>query len=73
MKTLGIVGCLTHSIGRRGIKMVSFVTSVIIDTTGYLLMGYIIDCYRGRYTDPEKYTMKYLSGMAQRHPEWENK
>lgn len=53
--------------------MVSFVTSVIIDTSGYLLMGYIIDCCRGRYTDPEKYTMTYLSDIAQRHPEWENK
>jgi len=53
--------------------MVSFVTSVIIDTSGYLLMGYIIDCYRGRYSDPEKYTMTYLSDIAKRHPEWENK
>ena len=53
--------------------MVSFVTSVIIDTTAYLITGYIIDCYRGRYSDPEKYTMTYLSDIAKRHPEWENK
>ncbi|MCG0945793.1 hypothetical protein IMAU40003_03088 [Lactiplantibacillus plantarum] len=53
--------------------MVSFVTSVIGYTTGYLLGEYIIDCCRGRYSDPEKYTMTYLSNIAQRHPEWENK
>lgn len=53
--------------------MISFVISVIIDTTGYLMAGYFIDCYRGRYSDPEKYTMTYLSGKAKRHPEWENK
>lgn len=53
--------------------MGNFISSVIIDLIAYLATGLAIDWYRGRYTDPENFTMTYLSGLAERHPEWNNK
>ena len=53
--------------------MAYLVSLIIIDTGGWLLGGLLIDWVRGRYSDPEGYTKKYLVRLAKRHPEWKNK
>lgn len=53
--------------------MFYFIFSVIIDTFAYLLASVLIDGFRGRYSNPEKFTKKYLAPLAKTHPEWKNK
>ena len=53
--------------------MENFINLVIISLIAYLTASVLIDWYRGRYTDPEKFTRAYLQRLAERHPEWRNK